>query len=161
VQSFWMWHREPCQNCTDFPALCHWKLILDLIFQLCKGRKGFRWKRRLTSTEVYGQYLKGQNLNILFTTLENLTRFGPFSTIFFCGAIAQIGPRPPPFEVSGSHTIRHTPGRTSPNEWAARRRGRYLNNTQQTQETNIHAISRIHNPQFQLAVPQWNEVHFT
>ena len=48
-------------------------------------------------------------------------------------------------EVSRPHTIRHTrtPGRTPLNEWSARRRGRYLHNTQQTHETNIHAPSGI------------------
>jgi hypothetical protein len=39
--------------------------------------------------------------------------------------------------ISGSHTIRHThtPGRTALNEWSARRRGRYLHNTQQTEQS--------------------------
>jgi len=38
-------------------------------------------------------------------------------------------------EVSRSHTVRHkTLGRTPPNEWSARRRGRCLHNTQQTQD---------------------------
>jgi len=50
-------------------------------------------------------------------------------------------------EVSRLHTIRrtyihkYTPDRTPLNEWSARRRGRYLHNTQQTWETNIHASS--------------------
>ena len=45
------------------------------------------------------------------------------------------------FEVSRSYTIRqtHTPGRTPLDEWSAR----YLHNTQQTQETNIHALGGI------------------
>jgi hypothetical protein len=55
------------------------------------------------------------------------------------------------FSVSRSHTIRHThthththtAGMTPLNEWSARHRRRYLNNTQQTQETNIHALSGI------------------
>jgi hypothetical protein len=48
-------------------------------------------------------------------------------------------------EVRGSHTIRHshTLGRTPLNEWSVRRRGRYLHNTQQTQETNILTLSGI------------------
>jgi hypothetical protein len=37
----------------------------------------------------------------------------------------------------------HTPGRTPLNQWSACRRGRYPHNTQQTQETNIHALGRI------------------
>jgi len=49
-------------------------------------------------------------------------------------------------EVSRQHTIRHTHTHTHSvgllsNEWSARRRGRYLLITQQTQQTNIHAIS--------------------
>jgi hypothetical protein len=31
------------------------------------------------------------------------------------------------------------------NEWSARRRGRYLHNTQQIQEMNMHAFSGIRN----------------
>jgi hypothetical protein len=46
-------------------------------------------------------------------------------------------------EVSRSQLDTHTHGRTPLNEWSARRRGRYLHNTQQTQETNIHAFSGI------------------
>ena len=47
-------------------------------------------------------------------------------------------------EVSRSLTIRHTHARLTPlNEWSARRRDRCLHNTQQTQETNIHALSGI------------------
>jgi hypothetical protein len=46
-------------------------------------------------------------------------------------------------EASTLQTIRHTLGRTPLNECSARRRGRYLHNTQQTQETNIHALSGI------------------
>jgi len=36
-----------------------------------------------------------------------------------------------------------TPGRTPLNERSARLRGRYLHNTQQTKQTNIHALSGI------------------
>jgi hypothetical protein len=52
-------------------------------------------------------------------------------------------------EVSISQTIRHTHththtlGRTPLNKWSARRRGRYLHNTQQTQQMNIHINSGI------------------
>ena len=48
-------------------------------------------------------------------------------------------------EVLRSHTIRQTqtPGSTTLDEWSAHRRGRYLNNTQQTQESDIHALSDI------------------
>jgi hypothetical protein len=44
-------------------------------------------------------------------------------------------------KVSRTHT--HTPSRTALNEWSARPRGRYLHNTQQTKEKNIHALSAI------------------
>jgi hypothetical protein len=47
----------------------------------------------------------------------------------------------------GRHIVKvarsQTPGRTPLNEWSARRRGRYLHNTQQTQEMNIHVLSGI------------------
>jgi hypothetical protein len=68
---------------------------------------------------------------------------------FFCGKAVQIWARPPRFEVSRSHTIRHarthehTHSMTPLNEWSARRRGRYVDNTKQAQETNIHAVSGI------------------
>ena len=39
----------------------------------------------------------------------------------------------------------HTSCRTPLTEWSARRRGRYLNNTQQKQETSIHALQRDSN----------------
>jgi len=41
------------------------------------------------------------------------------------------------------HTNTHTAGRTPLYEWSARPRGRYTHDTQQTQETNIHALSGI------------------
>jgi hypothetical protein len=47
------------------------------------------------------------------------------------------------FEFSRSHTIRHTLGRTPLDEWSAWRTGRYLHNTQHSEETNIHALSGI------------------
>ena len=47
-------------------------------------------------------------------------------------------------EDSRSQTIKHTHtytlGRTPLDEWSARRRGRYLHNTLETQETNIHPV---------------------
>jgi hypothetical protein len=43
-----------------------------------------------------------------------------------------------------THTHTHTqPGRTPAKDLSARRRGRFLHNTQQTQETDIHALSGI------------------
>jgi len=56
--------------------------------------------------------------------------------IFFpCDTTSQIGQSPP-------HRW-HTLGRSDPNEWSAGRCGCSLHNTQQTQETNIHALSGI------------------
>jgi hypothetical protein len=43
-------------------------------------------------------------------------------------------------EVSRSHSDTHTACRTPLNEWSARRRGSYLHNTQQPQETHIRAL---------------------
>jgi len=40
-----------------------------------------------------------------------------------------------------THTHTHKPGKFPLNKRSARRRGHYLHNTQQTQETNIHALS--------------------
>jgi hypothetical protein len=53
-----------------------------------------------------------------------------------------------------SLSLTHTPGRTPLNEWSQRRRGRYLHNTQQTQEKNIIVLSGIwtRNPSDQAAV---------
>ena len=81
---------------------------------------------------------------------------------FFGTARAQLGPRPPPFEVSSSHTITHkhkhththththvcARGRTPLKERSSRRSGLYPYNMQQTQQTNIHTLSgsRTHNP---------------
>jgi hypothetical protein len=63
------------------------------------------------------------------------------------------GPRRLIFDASISHTIRHTHththththarSRTPLDERSARRKGRYLHNTQQTQQTNNHALSGI------------------
>ena len=47
-------------------------------------------------------------------------------SVLFCGATAQIGTRPPSFEVSRSHTHTHTLGNTHLNEWPARRRGCHI-----------------------------------
>jgi hypothetical protein len=41
------------------------------------------------------------------------------------------------------HTQTHIPDRILFNEWSARCRGRYLYNTQQTQQNNIHAVGGI------------------
>ena len=82
----------------------------------------------------------------------------------FCGATAQFAGRPPHFcglyithnkthkqASARAHARTHTHtqfdeyklSRAPLNEWSARRRGRYLYNTQQTQETNIHTRSGI------------------
>ena len=76
--------------------------------------------------------------------------------IFFppLGATVQIGPRPPRFEVFRSHKIRHacthTRARGGSSEiLSACRKVRYIQNTQQTQETKMHVAlseSRSHDP---------------
>jgi len=71
---------------------------------------------------------------------------------FFCGAKAQIGPplvlRCLRHTILDTHTHTQTTralthGRSPLNEWSARRRGSYLHNTQQMQDTNTRAISWI------------------
>ena len=51
--------------------------------------------------------------------------------------------RLPCFLVYRSHKHRQTISRSSMNEWSTRHRGRYLRNRQQTQMTDLHALSRI------------------
>jgi hypothetical protein len=46
-------------------------------------------------------------------------------------------------EVTVSHTHEHVIGRSPPNDLPACCKGRYLHNPQQTQQTNIHALSGI------------------
>jgi hypothetical protein len=41
------------------------------------------------------------------------------SRISFCGSTAQLGPRPPRFEVSRLHSVTHTPGKSPLNEFPA------------------------------------------
>jgi len=68
-----------------------------------------------------------------------------------CGATAEMGPMPPRFDVARLHTMRHTHThthtyalpRTPLSELLAHRSFRYLHNTQQTQETNVHDLNRI------------------
>ena len=66
-----------------------------------------------------------------------------FAPVLNCGETAQLGPCCLIVEVSRSHTIGKTSGRTPLNERPARRRGHYLHNTQQTKQTNIRAFSGI------------------
>jgi hypothetical protein len=53
--------------------------------------------------------------------------------------------RPKPSHYTGfiDRTSLRTPGETPLNEQSARRRDRYLHNTQQTQKANIHVLSKI------------------
>jgi hypothetical protein len=46
---------------------------------------------------------------------------------------------------SVDHTQLHMTSRTPLNEWSARRKERYLQNAQQTQETKIHALGGTSN----------------
>jgi hypothetical protein len=60
------------------------------------------------------------------------------------GATPQLGARPPHcWGLQTTNNEIHTLGSAPLNERSARRRGRYLHITQQTQETNIHAVSWI------------------
>jgi len=62
---------------------------------------------------------------------------------YLYGSTASSGPGNPHFR-GFTIILRHiTLGRTPPNELSARRRDRYLHNTQQTQQTKIHSISGI------------------
>ena len=68
---------------------------------------------------------------------------------FFCGVTAKSSPGHLIFDVSISHTVRHTQthkhtaGWTPLNEWIADRRDLYLPNSQQTQKMKFHALNRI------------------
>jgi hypothetical protein len=74
----------------------------------------FRPARQTSWTDISEHTQK-----VLNSTYTN----GSFPSL--CGAIAKNGPRPSrTFEVSKSHTIRHTHGRTPLYEWSASRRGR-------------------------------------
>ena len=76
---------------------------------------------------------------------------------FFSGATAHIGPRPSVLRfLDPTQLDTHTPtlGRTPLYEWSAQRREIFLNNTKQTQKTNIYALSgiRTRDPSIQAAV---------
>jgi len=62
---------------------------------------------------------------------------------FFAALKPKFSSGRPIFEVSISHRHTHTRthSKTPLNVWSASRRGRYLDKTQQTQETNIHTLS--------------------
>jgi hypothetical protein len=60
----------------------------------------------------------------------------------FCSAAVSIMSRPPHCRGFTITLRRATPDGT-PNEWSARRTVRYLHHTQETQDTNIHTLSRI------------------
>jgi hypothetical protein len=65
-------------------------------------------------------------------------------TFPLCSTIAQTGTQAFhcwDFYITDDYTHTLTHGRTPLCEWSARRRGNYLYNTQQTQKTNIHALS--------------------
>ena len=66
--------------------------------------------------------------------------------VFFCGTTAQqhnSGLGRLTVEVFDHTQLYICSQQKSSDEWSARRRGRYLNNTQHTQETNIHALRVI------------------
>jgi hypothetical protein len=84
---------------------------------------------------------------IKFTSMDKEKHKPNSRTIFFVAQQPNYGLGRLIFELCRSHNITHThthtPARTLLNKWSARRRGRYLHNTEQTQETNIHGLSRI------------------
>jgi len=62
----------------------------------------------------------------------------------FCGAAAQLAARlPHRWGLHLTNNYINTLDRTPLNKCSTRHRGRYLHNTQKTQETNIHALSGI------------------
>jgi hypothetical protein len=64
----------------------------------------------------------------------------------FCDATDRLGEQTASmlkFLMTHTHTHTHRPSRSRLNERSARRRGRYLNNTQQTQQTSIYIFSGI------------------
>jgi hypothetical protein len=76
---------------------------------------------------------------VSLNTFKNYYYIGDiFLTNFDRGSTAPLGLRPP---YSWGFYITHTLGRTPPNERTVRRRGRYLHNIQQTQQTNIYVFS--------------------
>ena len=79
---------------------------------------------------------------ILYKPIKNSCRM----VIFLYSATTQLGLGRLTVQVSTSHL--HTVGRSPLNEWPARHMSSYLHNTQQTQQTDIHALSgiRTHDP---------------
>jgi hypothetical protein len=81
-----------------------------------------------------------------------------YSNVFFCSATAKLGSRPPHcWDVYITQLDRQTHTHTglhSSERWSVSRGNRYLHSTQQTQETNIHALSviRTRNPSNRAAV---------
>ena len=85
---------------------------------------------------------KWKSVSLLQLTLPDLKKrfsllsLGPVTTFlwrtysYFVLYCNNSGPGHLIFEVTRSHTIRHTPGKTPPNRWSVRSTGRYLQNTQ-------------------------------
>ena len=67
------------------------------------------------------------------------------SVVSSCGATAKTGPKLPRLEASRSHAIRQARalGWNPVNERSARLRDHYVHCSQDTQETDLHALSRI------------------
>jgi len=88
------------------------------------------WTRWLTASPVAKTCIRTlMNINLQMF----LPRVLPTS-FFFCGARARTGIRPPLFDVSRSHSIRQTHGRTHVNGWPTPLRGRNLHKTQNRHE---------------------------
>ena len=124
--------------------------------------RGVREKRRLKNTGLEGRLLLlvygfagifrlGWNKKIVIATNLFSLALQPISVL------GCLGLRFLDYILLDTHARArartHTHGRTHVIEWSARRRGRYVHNTQRTQETNIRALSgiRTHDPSNQSA----------
>jgi hypothetical protein len=88
------------------------------------------------SIPVFGNKWLGQNA-FLTLFLTNERQFQCFSD-----TTAQTGPKQTHSSCS-EITQTHSPCRAPPNMWSARRRDRYIHNTQQTQEANSYVLCGI------------------
>jgi hypothetical protein len=121
---------------------------VDACFFFCEPSAAYRWP--LTNTYLQRLMCRTVHLNCICAfiacTWNNFT-FTSDSSVHFFFSMAQqpnSGLGSLIVEVSISPTDAHTHiPRTPLNEWAARLRSCCLHNTKQTEETNIHARSRI------------------
>jgi hypothetical protein len=144
----WLWNRVYYEY-FGFPTSVSFHQSSVLIFQRLYHLRciSLQWVASLKRTPLphINIILQGCSSPVFLLVQFRITSWLMSCLFVCCGATTQIGPRPSVFEVSRSQTDRHTHthGRTPVLEWSARRRGRYLHNTQQSQETNTHALSGI------------------